>query len=97
MWAVIRDQMFREPDGWVWGVFWLSLAFICLGMYANYQFLQDGGSIILLIVSVMFGLFGLAELLPPERRYVTGLFRVVSTVMAIALLALLIFLPDLIL
>ncbi|WP_226480674.1 hypothetical protein [Natrinema amylolyticum] len=74
-----------EPRGWCAARAFLggSLAFVAL--YAYFEFLRAGGSILLLVFATSAGLSGVAELLQTDRRRSAIVLRATAIGLLVAL------------
>lgn len=91
--SALSSVVFREPEGRRTGVAFALLAAGCL-LAGGYVAVVRGGSRFLLVLGVGFGCTGLAESLPPDRRRSAGLLRLVALAVLVAVLGLLVSVPD---
>ena len=85
--------LFNEPRGQRTGLTFVSLSFVCFLGYAYFGILLNG-PYHLLIMGVAFVLTGFAELLPPNRRRLAGLLRVLAVGILVGMVVLLVFAPE---
>ena len=78
--------MFREPDGWRTGGVWIAIGFFFFGIYGYYNVVHDGGTSSALHFGVLWVLIGVPELLPKDRRHITGGLRIVGLAFAVSLI-----------
>ena len=91
---VVRQKLFREPDGRAKAfplLFISSIGFLAWG----YIGVVLNGSHFLLGMSIASGLGGITELLPPEQRRLAGILRILGISTIVVFLGLLATNPEL--
>ncbi|ERG91898.1 MAG: hypothetical protein J07HQW1_01932 [Haloquadratum walsbyi J07HQW1] len=92
---VVRQKLFREPDGRGKALPQLLLSSIAFFAWGYIGIVLDG-SHLLLVMGIAFGFAGVAELLPPDQRRSAGILRILSVSVIIVFLGLLATNPELI-
>ncbi|WP_424017128.1 hypothetical protein ACOZ4N_14770 [Halorientalis pallida] len=86
--------LFREPNGPRRGFIFLSLSVVALLAWLYFGARLDGLSI-LLFQATAFASLGVAESLPPNRRRVAGVLRILAVAIMVIYLVVLAAAPDL--
>ncbi|ERG93759.1 hypothetical protein [Haloquadratum walsbyi] len=92
---VVRQKLFREPDGRAKALPQLLLSLIAFLAW-GYIGVVLGGSRLLLVMGIASGCAGVAELLPPDHRRSAGILRILGISAIIIFLGLLATNPELI-
>lgn len=86
---VVKNIVFREPEGRLSGAIWLVIAAVAY-VWMTYDLIRFGHTLdIPVILGTSFTLFGIAELLPKHRNRLAGSVRMAAVVVAIFLIILL--------
>jgi hypothetical protein len=91
----IQRLLFREPDGQRKGLVFSFFSFICILGWVYFGIGLDGPHN-MLFLGIAFAFSGLAEFLPPNRHRSAGVLRILSLGILVALVVLLVLVPDLI-
>ncbi|MFD1642002.1 hypothetical protein [Halohasta litorea] len=92
---IVRQILFREPDGGRKGLFNSGLSFICLLTWVYTGVILDS-SHLFLFIGLAFGLSGIAESLPSSRRRSAGALRTLAVSILVVYLGLLTSAPELV-
>jgi hypothetical protein len=91
---IIRQLLFREPDGRQKGRFFSVLSVVCLLTWVFTGLVLDG-SHLFLFMGIAFACTGVAESLPEDRRRPAGLLRLIGIGVLGIYLAVLVPVPEL--
>ena len=93
--SIIKDTVFKEPTGGVLALVYLSGALLFIGQYGYYTIIANStpGRFILFMCAG-FGLSGIAESLPKNRRRAAGLLRLTAILVLICFLAIMFLAPE---